>query len=103
MKCEFVSFDTGLVSKIIIEIGKVYISEGEEEQVLDVDSKICFNTLISLFSLKDSWEKRKCPSCLYQVSFKNGGKIEIFKFDNKLPNNWSLFMSYISRLVGEVL
>ena len=56
MKCKyFVISNNKLVSGVFIDSSKVVIKTEETEQTLDVTSKVCFNTLISLFSLKDSW------------------------------------------------
>ena len=103
MKCEFVSFDDGIISKVIIEVGKICINEGKEEQVLEIDSKTCFNTLISLFSLKEKWKKEEIVNPLYKVCFEMNGKIDVFEFEIDVPENWGFFMAYISRLVGEYL
>jgi hypothetical protein len=105
MKCEyFVTRSGGYISSIVIEKDNVYLKEGNEKQVLDVDSKQCFNTLISLYSLKSSWINSECLRPIYKVCFEEQGECNIYNFDvNSLPENWLLFMAYINKLVGDAI
>lgn len=94
----------GFISRVVIEKGRVVIGEKDNEEVLNVDFKECFNTLISLFALKNSWEKEECVNPIYQVNFIKEEQKEKFQFSiENLPDNWSMFLSYISKLVGDAL
>lgn len=103
MKCEIISFNYNSSYRIVVEINKVYIEDMEERQVLDIDSKTCFNTLVSLFSLKEKWVKKEIYTPLYKVIFEQNRKVEIFEFGIDVPENWDFFIAYIRKLVGEFL
>ena len=105
MKCEyFVIREGGFISRVVIETGKVTLNEEGNEENLDVDFKESFNTLISVFSLKNSWKKEKCFNPVYQVNFVKENCKETFQFEvENLPDNWSMFLAYISKLVGDAL
>lgn len=99
MKCVFsVLADDGYT--FIIENDKVCFCDDGNIKTLNVDRKSCFNTLVSLFSLKESWKASECENPLYKIVFYNGDKNEEFLFDLVAPFNFSLFTGYISRLVG---
>ena len=101
MKCVYsIVGENEFVFNVIIETNKVVLNKRNEEQSLDVDAKECFNTLISLFSLKDSWELRACSNPLYKIEFEKDGEIEIYTFDSNIPENFDLFQAYINRLLG---
>ncbi len=98
MKCIFITNDKEIFSTVVIEKDKVYLMNYNDKQVLDVDSKTCFNTLISLYSLKESWKKKECTNVTYRITFEN----DSYEFDGvNLPDNFYMFLGYISRLVGE--
>lgn len=98
MKCVFCINNREIFSTIVIEKDKVYLLDNNDKQVLDVDSKTCFNTLISLYSLKESWQKKECLKWVYKISFEN----DVYEFDGvNVPDNFYMFLAYISRLVGE--
>ena len=100
MKCVYsVLLDRGY--SVTIEKDKVYIQNNTEKQALDMDSKACFNTLISLFSLKESWENKKCDRPIYKIEFENKGNTEIYLFDSEVPFNFSFFQAYVHKLVGD--
>ena len=97
MRCVFSVNNGNVFSNVVIEKDGVCFINNNGKQVLDVDSKTCFNTLISLYSLRERWKKIECFAPVYKISFEN----EIYEFDfNNLPDNFCLFLSYISRLVG---
>ena len=103
MKCKyFVISNNKVVSSIFIDSSKVVIKTEENEQTLDVTSKVCFNTLISLFSLKDSWSFVSCKEPVYQIEFEDNKGNNVYQFDfNCIPENFSMFLSYIAKLVGD--
>lgn len=103
MKCTYIIFDDiDGFKKIEISKNEVSIYSEDDKITLDVDSMTVFNTLISLFSLKDSWKKKSAFNEIYWVIFENGVEKEEYKFNiNNLPDNWLLFISYINRLVGD--
>jgi len=103
MKCKYtIMRNGGYISSVDIENDKIYVEEGNEKQVLDIDSKTCFNTLISLFSLKSSWSSTWCYKPVYQIEFENKGVKEVYEFDaSSTPDNWLMFVGYIGKLVGE--
>lgn len=104
MKCTYsVVGEEGLVFTAIVETNKVTLKKGNEKQTLDVNPRDCFNTLISLFSLKDSWCMNNCYHPFYQIEFVNDDVVEEYNFDSDVPDNFSLFQSYIDKLVGESL
>lgn len=105
MKCKyFVISNNKLVSGVFIDNSKVIIKREENEQTLDVTSKVCFNTLISLWSLKDNWSQVSCKEPLYQIEFEDDKGKNFYAFDaNSIPSNFPMFLSYISRLVGDNL
>ena len=104
MKCTYsVVGEEGIVSTVIIETNKVTLRKGKERQTLNVNSRDCFNTLISLFSLKDSWSINNCYNPFYQIEFVSNDIVEEYNFDSNVPDNFSLFQTYINKLVGESL
>lgn len=104
MKCTYsIVGEEGIVSTVIIETNKVTLKKGKEKQTLGVSPRDCFNTLISLFSLKDSWNIENCYHPLYQIEFVNDDVVEEYNFDSDVPDNFSLFQAYINKLVGESL
>ena len=104
MKCTYSMIDeVGLVFTIIIETNRAILKKGVEKQTLDVSPRDCFNTLISLFSLKDSWKNDICYNPFYQVEFVTDDVVEEYNFDSNVPDNFSLFQAYINKLVGESL
>ena len=101
MKCEVSLIDDNyLVSSVIIEKDRVYLKKGKEKQSLNVNFRDCFNTLISLFSLKESWHQVNCLDPFYQVEFEWDGCSEIYNFGGELPSNFYIFLAYINKLVG---
>jgi hypothetical protein len=105
MKCKyFVISNNKLVSSVLIDSSKVVIKTEDKEQTLDVTSKVCFNTLVSLFSLKDSWSHVSCKEPIYQIEFDDNKGKDVYTFDiNCIPSNFSMFLGYISKLVGDNL
>lgn len=105
MKCKyFVISNNKVVSSVFIDSSKVVIKTEENEQTLDVTSKVCFNTLISLFSLKDSWPRFSCKEPIYQIEFEDNKGKKVYQFDfNCIPENFPMFLGYISKLVGDNL
>ena len=103
MKCTYTIINNrGLLNSIVIERDKLFIIEGENKQQIDASSEKCFNTLISLFALKESWiNRRPCKHPLCIVQFESNNKVEIFKFNNDMPDNFSFFVAFISKLVGD--
>ena len=104
MKCTYsIVGEEGIVSAVTIETNKVILKKGRERQILNVNPRDCFNTLISLFSLKDSWNMSNCYHPFYQIEFVNDDIVEEYNFDSNVPDNFSLFQAYIAKLVGELL
>ena len=103
MKCKYyVIGDNGFTFCAFIDNNGVGISRGNEIQMLGVAQKKCFNTLISLFSLKNNWNKKDCENPVYKIVFENGEKQDVYFFDaSNVPNNFVMFTNYISKLVGE--
>lgn len=103
MKCKyFVISNNKVVSSVFIDSSKVVIKTEENEQTLDVTSKVCFNTLVSLFSLKDSWAFISCKEPVYQIEFEDNKGKKVYQFDfNFIPENFPMFLSYIAKLVGD--
>lgn len=98
MRCVFSVNNSGIFSSVVVEKDKVYLLSNNEKQVLDINSKTCFNTLISLYSLKESWKRKECIDVKYKINFDN----ELYKFDGiDVPDNFYMFVAYINRLVGE--
>lgn len=98
MNCVFTVINKEIFSTVVIEKDKVYLLDNNDKQVLDVESKTCFNTLISLYSLKENWEKKECLNVVYSVTFDS----DTYAFDSvSVPDNFYMFLGYISRLVGE--
>ena len=85
MKCKyFIISNNKLVSSVLIDSSKVVIKTEDKEQTLDVTSKVCFNTLVSLFSLKDSWPLISCKEPVYQIEFEDSKGKMIYQFDFKI-------------------
>ena len=104
MKCTYSVVDEDeFVLIITIEENKVVLKKDDERQVLEVDSKTCFNALISLFSLKDSWNNVGCHHPFYKIQFEKDSQIDSYCFGGNVPSNFSLFQAYIRKLVGEYL
>lgn len=105
MKCEyFMIRDDGFICRVIIEKGKLIIKKENNEQVFEVDLKESFNSLVSLFAIKNSWKKEVCVNPIYQVNFVKEDEKEIFQFNiETLPDNWSMFLAYVSKLVGDAI
>jgi hypothetical protein len=102
MRLEYKTIHNGSIASVIIDTTKAILKLDDEEQILDVSSKDCFNTLISLFALKEKWEFNTSRDCVYTVIFNNKKDTETYSFSvNSLPDNWNVFLLYISRLVGE--
>lgn len=102
MKCEYsIINDRGIISFICIEKNNVFFMERDEKQFIDVNDKNVINTLVCLYALRNSWEKKDCENPVYQVVFGDG---EIYKFDvDNKPDNFIMFTSFISKLVGDVI
>ena len=58
------------------------------------------NALISLFSCKNSWISE--DNGYYQVTFILKDNKEEYEFKN-VPDNWELFMAYITKLAGGII
>ena len=100
MKCVYSVKKDNIISSVVIKKDRVYFIENDERQSLDVDFKLCFNTLISLYSLKENWRKTKCIDPLYIINFDD----EEYCFDlNNLPDNFFMFVGYIDKLVGKLI
>ena len=85
-------------SIVVIEKDKVILYENGVQEILDVDLSKCFNTLISLYSLKEDWKKTSNLNYIYRISFDK----EVYEYDlSDIPENFLMFISYINRLVGE--
>lgn len=100
MKCVFSVLSDDSFS-VVIETDKAYVEYVDEVQYLDVSSRYCFNTLISLFSLKESWISEKSGNPFYKIEFINGEYKEEYVFKDKFPSNFSFFNAYIYKLVGD--
>ena len=98
MKCSYRVLD-GCFGVYIDERG-VWIEKDGKVNFRDISFANCFNNLISLFSLKEEWENKKCLKPIYQISFEKEKK-ETFVFGENVPSNFSLFLAYIHKLVGE--
>ena len=68
MKCVFSVLSEDSYS-VVIEDKKAYIEYDDDVQSLDVSSRDCFNTLISLFSLKENPPKVSGPGCCFCIFF----------------------------------
>ena len=79
----------------------VYIESSSDKLLIDTKYEDRFNTLISLFALKNEWSTSSDYS-MYEILFEKDGNIENYSF-NEVPDNWLLFNSYIVRLVGDSL
>ena len=103
MKCKYyVLGDNGFTFSVFVDGNSIEISKGNEMQMLNSSKKECFNTLISLFSLKNSWDKKDCSNPVYKIVFENGERQDVYFFDAcNVPNNFVMFTNYINKLVGE--
>ena len=60
-----------------------------------------FNTLISLFSMKNGWKSEECLNPTYEVVFEDKDNIDSFSFCEEMQSNWFFFNSYIANLMGD--
>lgn len=89
---------------------KIFNLDEESFYVEEEGNKLCFNntyedrfnTLISLFSLKNEWVKDENKKGVYELIFENNENVDLYNFSDEFPDNWFLFNSYIYNLVGEV-
>ena len=100
MKCIFSVFQDESYS-VVIEKNCAYIKYEDEIESLDVCSRDCFNTLISLFSLKEGWVSEDCINPIYIVEFFSDKGKEKYDFRSNVPSNFAFFSAFIYRLVGE--
>ena len=105
MKCKYYVFgDNNSGYSICIDANSLILQKNGEIENLSASEAQCFNTLISLFSLKNNWIKKDCLNPIYRVDFECDGKKEIYVFDiASVPSNWLMFVGYISKLVGDNL
>lgn len=87
---------------IYIDEHEVFIQENDEKQVIETSYKDRFNTLISLFGLKNNWKNNSEGSPLYEIVFENNDNKEYYSFSN-IPDNFMMFMGYVVKLVGDSL
>ena len=69
------------VAGIVIDNKGVYIEDRKEKQIIDVDSKECFNTLASLYSLKENWNKEKCERPVFKILFEEALTTQVYSFN----------------------
>ena len=100
MKCVFSVLKDKFYS-VSIENNRAYIECDNNVQSLNVSFRDCFNTLISLFSLKEDWVSEKCVNPVFKIEFINDDIKEEYAFKNEVPDNFNFFNAYINRLVGE--
>lgn len=90
------------VSTIInIDEECVCIESSSDKLLIETKYEDRFNTLVSLFALKNEWSKSSDHS-MYEILFEKDSDVEKYSF-NEAPDNWLLFNSYIVRLVGNSL
>ena len=101
VKISFNSIERDFPDVIYIDDEIVYLETNGEKVEIETTFEKRFNTLISLFSCSQTWEEDDCVNAPYNVIVKDEYEKE-YSFYN-VPNNWNLFIGYISRLIGEVL
>ena len=92
----------GCSTKIInLDEETFYVEEDGERLHFNSSYEERFNTLISLFTIKNEWVNEVNVGGEYELMFENNGKMECFSFSSELPDNWFLFNSYLYNLVGD--
>jgi len=87
---------------IYIDEQEVFIQENNERQIIETTYRDRFNTLISLFGLKNNWKNSKDSVPLYEIMFDNNDEQDYYTFSST-PDNFMMFMGYIAKLVGDSL
>ena len=87
---------------ISLDEDEMWIEEANNKVLINCDYKDRFNSLISLFMLKNEWNLEEVIGPLYEVVFENNGVVEHYNF-KEAPDNFGMFMGYLVRLAGDSL
>lgn len=62
-----------------------------------------FNTLVTLFSLKEDWDNNEDIIGKYKIIFKDNIEETYIFSEENLPSNFGMFYGFIARLLGDKL
>lgn len=87
---------------IYLDENEMWIKEADNKQLIDINYKDRFNTLLSLFLLKKEWNNERSSNPSYEVMFEDNNSVEIYGFE-EMPDNFNMFLGYLAKLVGDLL
>lgn len=87
---------------IYLDENEIWIQEADNKQLIDSNYKDRFNSLLSLFVMKNDWNVLKSNNPICEIMFEKEENVQVYKFD-EVPDNFNMFMGYLSRLVGDSL
>lgn len=85
---------------VILNKDSIELIENNSRQIIKMEYKKIFNTVLGIFSLASEWKIDDLKEGNYEVSFYKDGNLKKFCF-NEPPSNWLLLKSYLSVLVGD--
>lgn len=83
-----------------LDENEVWIQEASDRLTINCSYEERFNSLLSLFSLKNEWENTSLEKGNYEIFFQNNDNVERYCFIDE-PSNFLMFMSYFSKLIGD--
>lgn len=94
-------FQDGTVRKFNLDEECFYVEENGNKISFNSTYESRFNTLISLFSLKNEWKEyySEYDECI--LTFDDKDKMQCFSFSNIFPDNWALLNCYLHNLMGD--
>lgn len=97
-----------MIVKLTTDNKTIYLSEETlkisneiESSVINCTYKERFNTLITLFDLQRNWKDEDANDAKHLVYFNDNENEFTYKFSNKYPKNFLLFLDYLTKLIGE--
>lgn len=78
-----------------------FIKEFNERVNITTSYEDRFNSLLSMFMLKNEWSTTNDNDYFYQVMFENNGVEEMYSFKD-VPDNFYMFMGYFGKLADEL-
>jgi len=87
---------------IYLDENEMFIEERDKKIIIKTSYEDRFNSLISLFALKNNLEERKDNNYLYKIMFEDNGIEKIYSYEQE-PSNFNIMMGYFVRLVGDFI